>query len=96
MAGKIASIIRDGSHLSRVVLMGADSYATETESEPLIGIGRNCHLRNAIIDKDVRIDDGAVLINRDSLENGERDGIVIKDGIIIVPKGVNVPARYVL
>jgi len=59
-------------------------------------VGTNCHIRNAIIDKDVSIGDGAVLINKDSIENGERDGIVIRDGIIIVPKHVNVPARYVL
>ena len=61
-----------------------------------MGIGQNCHIRNAIIDKDVSIGDGAVLINKDSLVNAERDGIVIHDGIIIVPKGVNVPPRYVL
>ena len=93
----VRSIIRDGSHLSRVVLMGADSYESEPPvSGPAMGIGQNCHIRNAIIDKDVRIGDGAVLINKDSIKNGERDGIVIHDGIIIVPKGTRVPARYVL
>jgi glucose-1-phosphate adenylyltransferase len=92
----VRSIIRDGSHLSRVVLMGADTYQTEGQASPHIGVGQNCHIRNAIIDKDVCIGDGAVLINKDSIVNGEKDGIVIKDGIIIVPKGVNVPPRYVL
>jgi glucose-1-phosphate adenylyltransferase len=92
----VRSIIRNGSHLSRVVLMGADFYETDTYEGPHVGIGKNCHVRNAIIDKDVCIGDGAVLINKDSIVNGERDGIVIKDGIIIVPKGVNVPPSYVL
>ena len=92
----VRSIIRDGSHLSRVILMGADSYETGTKTAGRMGIGQNCHIRNAIIDKDVSIGDGAVLINKDSLVNAERDGIVIHDGIIIVPKGVNVPPRYVL
>jgi glucose-1-phosphate adenylyltransferase len=92
----VRSIIRDGSHLSRVVFMGADSYETDTGKGPRMGIGKHCHIRNAIIDKDAHIGDGAVLINKDNLENAERDGIIIKDGIIIVPKGVNVPARYVL
>jgi glucose-1-phosphate adenylyltransferase len=77
--------------------MGADTYEPVPPSHlPAVGIGQNCHIRNAIIDKDVRIGDGAVLINKDSIVNGERDGIVIRDGIIIVPKGVAVPARYVL
>jgi len=92
----VRSIIRDGSHLSRVILMGADTYETAGHSGPHIGVGQNCHIRNAIIDKDVSIGDGAVLINQDSMQNGEKDGIVIRDGIIIVPKGVNVPPRYVL
>lgn len=92
----VRSIIRNGSHLSRVVLMGADFYETESSTGPHVGVGRNCHIRNAIIDKDVCIGDGAVLINKDSIVNGERDGIVIKDGIIIVPKGVTVPPSYVL
>ncbi|MBN2038000.1 MAG: glucose-1-phosphate adenylyltransferase [Chitinispirillaceae bacterium] len=92
----VRSIIRDGSHLSRVILMGADTYEFESKEGLRMGIGQNCHIRNAIIDKDAHIGDGAVLINRGNLENTERDGIVIRDGIIIVPKGVNVPARYVL
>jgi glucose-1-phosphate adenylyltransferase len=92
----VRSIIRDGSHLSRVILMGADTYETAESAGPHIGVGQNCHLRNAIIDKDVSIGDGAVLINKDAIQNGEKDGIVIRDGIIIVPKGVNVPPRYVL
>lgn len=92
----VRSIIRDGSHLSRVIFMGADTYEKDLENRPRMGIGKNCHIRNAIIDKDAHIGDGAVLINKDNLENAERDGIVIRDGIIIVPKGVNVPAKYVL
>jgi glucose-1-phosphate adenylyltransferase len=92
----VRSIIRNGSHLARVILMGADFYETDTYTGPHVGIGRNCHIRNAIIDKDVSIGDGAVLINKDSIKDGERDGIVIKDGIIIVPKGVTVPPSYVL
>lgn len=92
----VRSMIRDGSHLSRVVLMGADYYESGDHHGPHVGIGRNCHVRNAIIDKNVSIGDGAVLINKDSIENGERDGIVIRDGIIIVPKGMHVPPKYVL
>jgi glucose-1-phosphate adenylyltransferase len=92
----VRSIIRDGSHLSRVVLMGADSYQNASLAGPRVGIGKNCHIRNAILDKDVSVGEGAVLINKDSVVNGEKDGIVVRDGIIIVPKGVNVPPRYVL
>jgi glucose-1-phosphate adenylyltransferase len=92
----VRSIIRNGSNLSRVVLMGADSYETDAHTGPHVGIGHNCEIRNAIIDKDVSIGDNAVLINKECIQNGERDGIVIRDGIIIVPKGTNVPPNYTL
>ncbi len=92
----VRSIIRSGSDLSRVILMGADSYDHGAPKDSPTGIGRNCTIRNAIIDKDVSIGDGAILVNTTNIKNGEKDGIVISDGIIIVPKGVTVPAGYVL
>ena len=54
----IRSIISGGSRVYQSVLMGADYYesdASRTESEqsgiPKVGIGRNCLIQNAIIDK---------------------------------------------
>jgi glucose-1-phosphate adenylyltransferase len=92
----VRSIIRQGTALSRVILMGADSYETGASKNPLMGIGRNCRISNAIIDKDVRIGDGVVLENTSNLAQGEKDGIFISDGIIIVPKSKRVPEGYVL
>jgi glucose-1-phosphate adenylyltransferase len=91
----VRSIVGDKTKLSRVILMGADYYSNEDGGHAL-GIGRNCRIRNAIIDKDVCIGDDARLENLGNIQNGERDGIVIKDGIIVVPKGMTVPAGYVL
>jgi glucose-1-phosphate adenylyltransferase len=92
----VRSIIRDGSSLSHVVLMGADSYENGKPQHSPLGIGRNCHIRNAIIDKDVRIGDGVVLVNTKNIGNGEKDGITIVDGIIVVPKNMVIPSGYVL
>jgi glucose-1-phosphate adenylyltransferase len=95
----VRSIIGDGTKMSRVIFMGADYYDSEgspSAKHHPIGVGNNCRITNAIIDKDVSIGDGVPLVNPKNLQNAEQDGITIRDGIIIVPKGMRVPDGYVL
>jgi len=94
----LRAIIRSGSKLSKVILMGADFYETDHDesSGPGLGIGKNCIIENAIIDKDVRIGDDVQLINRDNIQNGEKDGIIIREGIIIVPKSLKIRSGFQL
>jgi glucose-1-phosphate adenylyltransferase len=91
----VRSIVGDKTRLSRVILMGADYYSNE-EGGGTLGIGKNCRISNAIIDKDVFIGNGVRLENSRNIKDGEQDGIVIKDGIIVVPKKTRVPDGYVL
>jgi glucose-1-phosphate adenylyltransferase len=91
----VRSIIGDGSKISRTIMMGADYYGKD-KSGQTPGIGKNCRIRNAILDKDVCIGDDVKLENLKNIQNMEKDGITIKDGIIVVPKGYNVPAGYTL
>ncbi len=88
----VRSIIRQGSRLKRVILMGADYYGAD---EDRIGIGTNCKITNAIIDKDVSIGDNVQLTNVENMKDGERDGIIVHDGIICVPKGAKIPSNYI-
>jgi glucose-1-phosphate adenylyltransferase len=92
----LRSILRSGSRLSRVIFMGADFYESEHTGESDLGIGRNCVIENAILDKDVRIGDNVRLVNKEGIIEGERDGVYIRDGIIVVPKSKRIPAGFVL
>lgn len=91
----LRSIIRSGSKLSRVIFMGADYYETDSATADTLGIGRDCTIENAILDKDVRIGDGVRLVNREGVVEGEHDGFIIRDGIIVVPKSTVIPPGYV-
>ncbi|MGE5671964.1 MAG: glucose-1-phosphate adenylyltransferase [Fibrobacterota bacterium] len=91
----LRSVIRSGSKLTRVILMGADFYENEAEDSGL-GIGKNCVIENAIIDKDVRIGDDVYLVNKDRIQNGEKDGVFIREGIIIVPKSARIKSGFQL
>jgi glucose-1-phosphate adenylyltransferase len=99
----IRSVLREGVDLEDVVMMGADFYESEADIAanaakgiPNIGIGRNCHFRTAIIDKNARIGDN-VTLNPVGKPNGHvRDGIAIVDGILVVSKGAIVPSGTVV
>ena len=51
-----------------------------------MGIGENCYIENAIIDKDCRIGNNVKIIGDKSLADQETDQYCIKEGIIVVKK----------
>jgi glucose-1-phosphate adenylyltransferase len=94
----IRAMVREGSHLEDVVMMGADFYESEEELKgnairglPSVGVGRGCNIRGSIIDKNARIGDGTVL-SPDGKPNGDYPyDIMIRDGVLVVPKGAVIP-----
>jgi glucose-1-phosphate adenylyltransferase len=99
----IRSILGESSHLEDVVMMGADYYQTEKEVQadkalhrPSIGVGRNCRIHYAIIDKNARIGDGVTLSPAGKPDGDYAHGVVIRDGILCVTKGAVIPSGFVL
>ena len=99
----LRSIVSNGAHLHRVVMMGADQYETLVEKDenrrlglPDIGVGAGSVIENAILDKNVRIGRNVVIRNHVGAEDEETDTYVIKDGIVVVPKGVVIPDNTVI
>lgn len=93
----IRSIISNGSRVYQSVLMGADFYESdEIKSEnieagiPNVGIGQKCLIQNAIIDKNARIGDNAVIANTKNIDNYDADNYYIRDGLVIVPKDATI------
>ncbi len=89
----IRSRIGENSILERTVMMGADFFESKEEIEnnlnkniPRIGVGKDCEIRNAILDKNARIGNRVKLINTKGIIEEARDDYVIKDGIIVIPK----------
>ena len=94
----IRSIISNGSRIYQSILMGADYYESEESRVenahaglPNVGIGRNCLIQNAIIDKNARIGDNSILVNRDRIDNYDSENYYIREGIVIVPKDATIP-----
>ncbi|MDR2397081.1 MAG: glucose-1-phosphate adenylyltransferase [Puniceicoccales bacterium] len=99
----IRSIIRGGSQLENVYMMGADRYErldqlseNENNHHPHLGIGKNCYIRNAIIDRNVRIGNN-VRLSPESKPDGFHQGpIFIKDGILCIAKDGVIPDNTIL
>jgi glucose-1-phosphate adenylyltransferase len=90
----IRGVIRDGVKLDRVYFMGADYFELVPQAEILIGLGENCEMKNVILDKNVRVGKNVRLINKDGISEYQDEYVIIKDGIIVVPKNATIPDDY--
>jgi glucose-1-phosphate adenylyltransferase len=91
----IRTRIGKGTEISNAYIMGSDYYQTldeieksKTDGRPLMGIGENCVINNAIIDKNCRIGNGVHINGGKHLADGDFEKYTIKDGIVVVKKGV--------
>jgi glucose-1-phosphate adenylyltransferase len=85
----LRSQISDGVRMCQTILMGADYYdqpGVPPKGGVPIGVGCNCDIEGAIIDKNVRMGEGVVIKpfprGTDILE----DNWVVQDGIVVIPK----------
>lgn len=94
----IRSRIGHGTIISNCYIMGSDYYQTIEEIEglrksqkPLTGIGENCQIKNAILDKNCFIGNNVTITGGAHLKEGDYDTYTVKDGIIVVKKNAVIP-----
>jgi glucose-1-phosphate adenylyltransferase len=91
-------VIQTGATIRNSIVMGADYYETDSslvpEGAPPIGIGRNCVIDRAIIDKNARIADGVVITPEGKPADFDGGNYFIRDGIVVVPKNAVIPAGF--
>lgn len=94
----VRAVLRHGSVIEDSIVMGAGRYEAESEEGggERIGIGEDCVIRNAIVDLDARIGNGAQLINASGHQEFDADNYAIRGGVIVVPKGAVIPAGTVI
>jgi len=97
--------IDGGVKLENSILMGSDFFESFDELKenissniPHIGIGENSIIKNAIIDKNVRIGRNVQLVNKNNVEteDGLNGSYFIREGIIIIPKSAIVKDNTVI
>jgi len=93
----VRSRIDTGTVIKNTYMMGADYFSNAKDFEefiknrkPLVGVGENCYIENAILDKNCTIGNNVFIRGNEKLEDGDFDGYTISDGIVIVKKNAEI------
>ena len=91
----VRSRIESGCIIEDSLVMGADYYQPNAERQSIwekgnipLGIGANSTIRRAIVDKNAHIGRNVQIINKDRVEESDREtqGFYIRSGIVVVLK----------
>ncbi len=101
----VRSRIESGSVIEETLIMGSDYYQPYVERQSTleqgdipVGIGSDTIIRRAIIDKNARIGHDVKIINKDNVQEAEREkqGFYIRSGIVVVIKNAVIPDGTVI
>lgn len=101
----VRSRVESGCTLDNTLVMGADYYQPFAERASgqgdmaiPMGIGENTKISRAIIDKNAHIGRNVKIVNKDNVEesNREEDGFYIRSGIVVVLKNAVIPDDMII
>jgi glucose-1-phosphate adenylyltransferase len=99
----IRTRIEEGCHIQDTLILGADYYQPMAErdmaqngsdrSKVPLGIGANTTIRRTIVDKNACIGRDVQILNKDRVEEAEREnlGFYIRSGIVVILKNAVIP-----
>jgi len=96
----VRSRVESGSIVEESLIMGSDFYQPSVErvcnldkGDIPLGIGTDTIIRRAIVDKNARIGHNVRIINKDNVQEAEREkqGFYIRSGIVVVLKNAVIP-----
>jgi glucose-1-phosphate adenylyltransferase len=89
--------------LRDTILIGADRFETDVERAanrargiPDFSVGDGSVIERAILDKDCRVGRNVQIVNRNNVQDDESELYVIREGIVVIPKGTTVPDGTVI
>lgn len=101
----LRSRVEAGCVIEDTLLMGSDFYQPFSErssgfqeGEIPLGIGSNTVIRKAIVDKNARIGRHVQIINKEDIQEAEREdlGFYIRSGIVVILKNAVIPDYTVI
>ncbi|MFT5206464.1 MAG: glucose-1-phosphate adenylyltransferase [Candidatus Omnitrophota bacterium] len=99
----VRSRIGQRADIQESLINGNDYFESEdkrrvhsSSSRPSLGIGNDCVIKKAIIDKNVFIGNNVSIINADNVEEADGEFYSIRDGIVVIHKGAIIPDGTVI
>ena len=99
----LRSVILSGTEIESSIIMGNDYFEEGSPQKkdlggkmPALGIGKDCVIQKAIIDKNARIGDGVKIVNPQKRSHFEGQNYMIVDGITVVEMNAVIPSGSLL
>ncbi|KPK32620.1 MAG: glucose-1-phosphate adenylyltransferase [Chlamydiae bacterium SM23_39] len=92
----LRSVIKKGTVIAESILLGNNYYhRPKNQNLPSkFEIGKNCLIKKAIIDEHVFIGNNVKLVNKDKKDFYNSKKVHVRDGIIILNRGVFIPDNF--
>jgi glucose-1-phosphate adenylyltransferase len=97
------SRVGEGTVIQNSYVMGNDFYQNlddmdddNAQNKQLMGIGERCFINNAIVDKNCRIGNDVHINGGKHLEDTSHELYAIKEGIVVIKKGVVLPNNFTI
>ncbi len=91
--------VEKGTVIKDSIINGHRSYHPFLEKVSASGqhfsIGKDCLIEKTIVDEEALIGNRVKLINREKLEHYDGEGIYVRDGIVVVTSGTELPDDFV-
>ena len=97
----IRSRIGYNTKIRATILMGNDYFETiediyKNKDGIIMGIGNDCYIENAIIDKNARIGSNVTIKGNSTMANCEEENYCIVEGIVVIKKNAVIPSGTVI
>lgn len=86
----IRSQVAEGCVIKDSIVMGADYYERVPSENLPIGIGANCHIEGAILDKNARIGENVTIRPFSRNKDIDNEKWYVRDGVVIIPKDTEI------
>ena len=97
--------LEKGVIIRNAMVMGADFYESEADIAALkaagkvpVGVGANSHISNTILDKNCRVGSNCQIVNRENVQESNREdaGYYIRSGIVTVHRNAVIASGTVI
>jgi len=83
----VRSQVASGTQIKDSILMGADYYDPGKRPSSIpTGVGSNCDIEGAILDKNVRIGEGVIIRPFPRHTEIDNENWFVRDGVVVIPK----------
>jgi len=87
----VRSQVAAGTCIMDSIIMGADYFDSEAIPRDIpLGIGANCHVEGAILDKNARLGEGVVIKPFPRGTELDNETWFVRDGIVVIPKSTEI------